>query len=157
MPRPPSPEVEPAADQRGSITIWILGLAVALLFMGGLSLDLWHAFAQRLALSNAADAASIAGASGIDLDAFRRDGTVVIDPQEAAERARTSIRDQVDASRLTGSQIAVRLPADGGGPTGSVTVTLQTQVSFTLLKVLTLGQDRFNVQVTATASPRASG
>jgi Flp pilus assembly protein TadG len=156
MPRPPSPRVQLATRESGSITIWILGLAVALLFMGGLSLDLWHAFAERLALANAADAASIAGASGIDLDAFRRDATVVIDPQEATARAEQSIAAQVDTSLLTGSQVDVRLPADGGGPTGSITVTLQSRVNFTLLKVLTFGRDAFAVNVTATASPRAS-
>jgi Flp pilus assembly protein TadG len=58
-------------DERGWMTLWFLGLCVMLLFVGGLSLDLWHAFSERRSLAAAADAGARAGASMIDEQACR--------------------------------------------------------------------------------------
>ncbi|MGH9030897.1 MAG: pilus assembly protein TadG-related protein, partial [Acidimicrobiia bacterium] len=48
------------------MTVWMLGLCLMLLLLGGISLDLWRAFSERRALASAADAAAIAGASALD-------------------------------------------------------------------------------------------
>ena len=53
------------------ITLWVLGLAVAVLFLGGIGLDFWRAVAVRREVSVMADAAATAGANGLDESAFR--------------------------------------------------------------------------------------
>jgi Flp pilus assembly protein TadG len=65
--------------QRGTITLWILGLCVALLFLGGLGADFWHAIAVRRQLSATADAAATAGANGLDEQQLRA-GKIQLDP-----------------------------------------------------------------------------
>src|SRR6266540_1415895 len=54
MPSPCHRAADPGPRERGQVTVWMLGLAVMLLFLGGLSLDLWRAFTQRqnLAIGN---------------------------------------------------------------------------------------------------------
>src|SRR5438128_12171130 len=42
-PRPTKSRV----DEHGTTTLWVLGLCISLLFLGGLSLDLWRAVADR--------------------------------------------------------------------------------------------------------------
>ncbi|HMC08096.1 MAG TPA: pilus assembly protein TadG-related protein, partial [Actinomycetota bacterium] len=74
----------------GFLTIWMLGLCLLLLVLGGVSLDLWRAFSQRQALAGLADAAALAGASGIDRAAARR-GVIRLDPAEATSLANRSI------------------------------------------------------------------
>src|SRR5512132_3695104 len=127
MPSPahPHPAVARPGDQ-GTITVWILGLVILLFFVGGLSLDLWRVFSERLALANAADAASIAGASGIDVQRFRDSGVVVIDPVEAALRASDNLAASQSQSEDMRSLVAapgidVKVPGEpGAGPTGSI-------------------------------------
>ena len=55
----------------GMITLWVLGLAVAVLFLGGIGLDFWRAIAVRREVSVMADAAATAGANGLDESALR--------------------------------------------------------------------------------------
>jgi Flp pilus assembly protein TadG len=133
--------------QRGSITIWMLGLCVMMLLLGGLSLDLWRAFSERRALASATDAAAVAGASAIDIDAFRDTNTVRLDPQVATERAHASLADQLDLDSLGG----VRVRADRN----RVVVETRGRVGFTLLNLVGSGSD-FEVRVQAVAEPRAS-
>ena len=77
--------------QRGTITLWLLGLCVLLLPLGGLGLDLGRAFATRRSLSAAADAAALAGAGAIDVAAYRADGTVP-STRRAPRRERVEVR-----------------------------------------------------------------
>ena len=42
-------------NDRGSITLWTLGLTVMVLFLGGISLDLWRAFEVRQDLAAMAE------------------------------------------------------------------------------------------------------
>ena len=53
------------------ITLWVLGLTIAVMFLGGLGLDLWRAIAVRREVSVMADAAATAGANGLDESALR--------------------------------------------------------------------------------------
>jgi len=39
--------------EHGTVTLWVLGLCIALMFLGGLSLDLWRAVAVRREMSAA--------------------------------------------------------------------------------------------------------
>ena len=132
------------AAERGTVTLWLLGLALMLLPLGGLGVDLGRSFSSRRALSAAADAAALAGSGAIDVDVYRASGAVVLDPLAATQRARRSIVDQLDRDDLR--RFAVRADAT------SVTVEVEGQVDLTLLR-LVRGAAPFTVRVSSTARP----
>jgi hypothetical protein len=132
-----------SADERGTVTLWVLGLCVSLLFLGGLGLDLWRAVAERRQLSAMADSAATAAANGIDVDALRA-GTLQLDP----ERARAIARATLDRDLHSGALDAVDLGVDGN----RVTVVLRDHVDFSLLGIF-LGGRHFDIEVHAVAAP----
>jgi Flp pilus assembly protein TadG len=71
-------------SDRGSVTLWMLGLSLLLLLFGGLAVDFWRALALQRELAAIADSASVAAASGIDEERYRATGEVVIDAARAA-------------------------------------------------------------------------
>jgi len=117
------------ADQRGTVTLWVLGLAIAMLGLGGLSVDLWRIMAERAEVAVIADSAAVAGASGVDVPHFRSTGEILLDPGDAVFLA-----DQI----LAGEDVVVRA-MDVGAQT--MVVELEREVPFTLLRVLTFGQE----------------
>lgn len=70
-------------SDRGSVTLWMLGLSLLLLLFGGLVIDFWRALALQRELAAIADSASVAAASGIDEEYYRSTGEVLIDPSRA--------------------------------------------------------------------------
>ncbi len=130
--------------ERGSITLWLLGIAVLLLPLGGLALDLDRSFSERRALAAAADAAALAGAGALDEARYRVDGTVHLDPVVAEARARRSLDTQLDRAALR--SVTVRADAE------SVTVEVVGVVDLTLLRLVTPGE-AFTVRVSSTARP----
>ena len=72
------------SGERGSVTIWGIGLVALLFAFAGLAVDTWRVFTERQALAGLADSAAIAGANGIDEDEFRAYGLVVLDRPEAS-------------------------------------------------------------------------
>lgn len=132
----------------GTVTLWALGLCVMLLFLGGISLDLWRVFSERRALAGAVDAAAIAGASGIDEEAFRQAGILRLDPDRAESLAWANLAAQTDDRSLVSADVAA-------GPE-EVTVVVVGRVEFTLLRVLMPGGEPFTVRVEATARPGRS-
>jgi type II secretory pathway component PulM len=129
--------------ERGTITLWVLGLCIALMFLGGLSLDLWRAVAARRQLSAMADAAATAGANGVDVDQLRA-GTVHVTP----ERARALASDALERTSGAHTVDAARVDVDGN----RVTVTLRDHVDFSLLGIF-LGGRHFDIEVHATSEP----
>ena len=145
-----TPRPRPHSDA-GFVTIWMLGLCVVLLFLGGISLDLWRAFSERQALATLADAAAVAGASGIDEELFRSTGRVELDdrPGGRAETLATEhLGAQGDDRSLTGATVSVTRQA--------IVVEARGRVGFTLLRVFLRDDDGFDLRVTAEAEPRAS-
>ena len=135
-------------NERGAAMLWVLGLSVIVLFLGGISLDLWRAFEVRQDLAALADSAAAAGASQIDVDVFRSSGEVVLDVIAAEAAALASIAAQQDASRVTvDPDITFN---DPGLPT-RISVTLEGELRFTLLKILPLDEDSIPVRATGTA------
>lgn len=136
------------ADERGQITIWILGLSIAMLGLGGISLDLWRVMSVRAELGVIADSAAVAGASAIDVDAFRADPTVVqLDPAQAESTA---------AAFLAGTSFS-SAPTINAGP-DLISVTVYRDVELTLLKILTLGSSQVvPVSVSGSSEPREGG
>jgi hypothetical protein len=135
-------------DDTGTITLWLLGTCLMLFALGGISLDLWRSFSERRSLAATADAAALAGASAIDEDQYRSSGALVLDPRQAEARARDHVGRQFDRPALR--RVVVHADRE------AVTVVVLGRVGFTLLGVL-LPHDEFEVQVTATATPRRSG
>jgi Flp pilus assembly protein TadG len=130
----------------GTIAIWLLGLAICLLFVGGLSVDLWRVLGERRALAGAADAASLAGASALDEDAFRAGGVIALDPGAARARALAHVAAQPPAAH-TG--VVAAAEPDG------VVVTLEGRVPLTLLRVLVPSEQAVvDLRVTAVAAPQ---
>jgi len=75
--------------EKGSITIWALGLSLLLFGFGFLTLDLWSGFSTRLEAAAIADGAAIAGATALDETAWRS-GSLALDPATAESRATTT-------------------------------------------------------------------
>ena len=137
----PPPDI---SAERGTITLWILGLCVLLLPLGGLGLDLGRAFSARRSLGATADAAALAGAGALDIAAYRADGSVRLDPTRAEARARRSVADQLDADAVRA--VRVHVEAD------TITVEVEGDVDLTLLRLLR-GAEPFTVTASATARP----
>ena len=135
-------------DERGTVTLWVLGLCVVVFFLGGLGLDLWRAIATRRELSAMADSVATAAANGVDEQALRTDGTVRLDPTRVRTIANETLTRDDRASGLR----AVSLQVAGD----EVVVTLEDEVPFSLLGVFVHGEP-FTVRVTATASPEVRG
>ncbi len=135
-------------DERGTVTLWVLGLCLMMLFVGGIALDLWRAFSERRALAGVVDAAAVAGASGIDTDAFRSTGEVRLDPSVSEVLAWESLHGQEDTRSLVDAAVEAT--------TQHVTVTAVGKVDFTLLRIFLSDQAPFRVTVRATAEPRRS-
>jgi hypothetical protein len=133
--------VRPA--DRGSVTLWSLGLAVIVLALGVLSLDLWSVLAARQELVAIADATSFAAASGIDEERLRADGSVILDPEAARERARVSLEGQDLPSTWRGWEMTIE--------SDHVEVTVSGHVEGVLLPLI--GFEGLDMTVTSRASP----
>lgn len=127
---------------RGSVTIWVLGLSVLLLVFGGLALDYWRALALQRELAAVADSAAIAAASGIDEAVYRETGDVVLEPERSRRLAEVAVGWQ-------GVDAAVQVSVAPGG----VTVTLTGEVELGLLGVFVDQSEPLTVRATASASP----
>jgi hypothetical protein len=125
--------------EHGTATLWVLGLCIALMFLGGLSLDFWRALAVRRDLSARADAAAMAGANGLDEERLRA-GVLVLDPL----RARALAGQELVGATLDDAQIRVE--------SDSVVVILRDHVDFSLLGIFMPGE-KFVVEVDASAGP----
>lgn len=136
------------SDERGTVTLWVLGLCLMMLFIGGIPLDLWRAFSERRALAGMVDAAAVAGASGIDANAFRSTSTVRLDPDASQALAWESLQGQEDTRSLVDAAVEAT--------TQHVTVTAVGKVDFTLLRIFLSGQEPLRITVRATAEPRRS-
>lgn len=137
-------------DEDGQVTLWLLGLCVMLLFVGGLSLDLWRAMGERRVLAGVADTAALAGAGGLDLEAYRSGGAVVLDDEVARALA-------VEALARQGIEPAAmpQPPVIGVAADGALVVQLHGSVELTLLKVLLPHLEALPITVRAVAEPRA--
>lgn len=132
-----------STSDRGSVTIWVLGLSMLLLLFGGLALDYWRALALQRELAAVADSAAIAAASGIDEETYRATGDVVLEPVRARGLAEAAVAWQgVD---LVGLTVDVE-PA-------SVSVTLAGEVELGLLGVFIDQSEPLTVRGSATAAP----
>lgn len=130
-------------SDRGSVTIWMLGLAMLILVFGGLALDYWRALALQRELAAVADSAAVAGASGIDEEHYRLTGEVVLDPARSRQLGQAALGWQgVD---LVTRQIDVE--------SGAVVVELTAAVELGLLGIFVDQSQPLTVRATASAFP----
>ena len=134
-------------SQAGSVTIWGIGLTLVIAAFAGLVIDTWRVFAERQDISGMADAAAIAGATAIDIDHLNLTGEVILDWPEAEARALEYLQHQDGWSGEI--SYAIEVAADGS----EITVTLETDVDFTLVGAFLPGEEPLRVAVTSLASP----
>lgn len=133
------------ASERGSVTIWMLGLSFALLAFGGLALDFWRGLALQRELAAVADSAAIAAASGIDEEHYRNTGEVVLRPDRARALAIASIEFQ----SVEPDEELVSFDPSGA----SVTVEIAASLELGLLALLVDDSEPLLVRASATATP----
>lgn len=135
-------------DERGFISIWMLGLGIVVLFLGGLSLDLWRAYSVRRTVAEMVDAAADAGASGLDEASFRQPGQPVrLDPARAEALARDALAADRASAGLESAEVSAAPQR--------VTVRASALVHLSLLRVL-MADHPLRVVVTGHGEPRAS-
>ncbi len=138
-------------SQRGSITIWGIGLTLVIAAFAGLVIDTWRVFAERQDLSGMADSAAIAGATAVDIDYLNETGEIILARDDAEMRAVEYLEHQDGWSAdITFTIVAA---ADGSG----IIVVLEKDVDFTLLGPLLPGEKPLHIIVTAQASPNVVG
>ncbi|MFP4552980.1 MAG: pilus assembly protein TadG-related protein [Actinomycetota bacterium] len=128
---------------RGSVTIWVLGLSMLLLLFGGLALDYWRALALQRELAAVADSAAIAAASGIDEEHYRNTGEVILQPDRARDLAAAAVGWQ--GVHLIDLAVDVE--------TTSVRVTVTGEVELGLLGVFVDQSEPLTVRGDASALP----
>lgn len=134
------------SSDRGSVTIWMLGLSVLLLLFGGLAIDFWRALALQRELAAVADSAAVAAASGIDEEHYRATGEVILD----ATRAQVLGTASMTAQDLDPVSFEVVTTVDGL----SVNVVVVDVVELGLLGLFVDQTEPLTVRAEATASPR---
>ncbi len=137
--------------QRGSVTIWGLGLTIVLVAFAGIVIDTWRVFADRQDLSGMADSAVVAGATAVDIPHLSETGEVILDPAEAELRALEFLQNQ---DGWSGDIVYTII----GSPDGAtITVSLERDVDFTLLGPFLPGEAPLHITVTSLASPNVVG
>jgi hypothetical protein len=134
----------PGRGEHGMITLWVLGLAVAVLFLGGIGLDFWRAIAVRREVSVMADAAATAGANGLDELSLRAD-QLQLDESRVRHLVAAELAEYPKARKLRDESVTVA--------NGQVIVTLREDVHFSLLGIF-MGSGHFTVQARAVAEPQ---
>lgn len=130
-------------SERGSITLWMVGMVMIVFLVGGIAIDLWRGLAAHRRVAAVVDSAAIAAGSGIDELAWRTEGILRLDPVHVADRVAVS----ADAQSGSGIAVSVVTEADGS----AATVTGSTTVELTLLRLVVA--EGFEVSAAATASP----
>ena len=133
-------------SDRGSVTIWMLGLSVLLLLFGGLAIDFWRALAVQRELAAVADSAAVAAASGIDEEHYRATGEVILDSARAEALGMASMT----AQDLDPVSFEVATTVDGL----SVNVVVVDVVELGLLGLFVDQTEPLTVRAEAAASPR---
>lgn len=130
--------------ERGSITLWMLGLVLVILLVGGIGVDLWRGLAAHRRVAAVVDAAAVAAGSGIDEELWRRAGELALDPDAVEARVAAAVAAQPDSSEVA---VTVEVAPDGAG----ATVTGAAFVDLTLLRLVSTEVVR--AEAVAVASP----
>lgn len=133
------------SSERGSVTLWTLGLSLLLVLFGGVAVDFWRALALQRELAAIADSASVAAASGIDEEHYRTTGEVLIDAARATG---------IGSSYVASQDVALEDVIVTTSPDGlSVSVLVVDHLELGLMGVFVDQQAPLTVNAEATAIP----
>lgn len=122
--------------QAGQATVFVTTVAVALIAAVGLVYDGGRVLTARIQAIDEAQEAARAGAQGIDLTAYRRNGHIDLDPAQARAAARTYL---------------VAAGYHGTVATTGTTVTVSVDITRPTHILPAIGLTRYRVHATATA------
>ncbi len=105
-------------NERGSVSILVAALGLALLMATGLAVDGGRKLGALSEARDIADNAARAGAQMVDTDAYRSTGTPAIDPAAATQRANAYLASQGHQGTITVNATTV---------TVTVTITVDTR------------------------------
>lgn len=131
----------PARRDRGSATIFVLGMSLVLMACIGLVVDGGLGINARMRVADDAEQAARAGTNAVDVAQLRSSGTVVIDPG----LARANATDFLRARGYGVSQFSVTV--DGG----NVSVEVRDRTETTMLKLIGIGSYPVAARATSTA------
>ncbi len=132
-----------ARAERGQVTLLALGLLLVCIAVSGFAIDATRALLLRQSLQHAADAATLAGAGELDLDAYYATGGRRVALDTAAARA-TALAYLV--------RRGLPVEADVRAGPSAITVALGAHLRTTFLRIV--GIDRVAVSAAARAAPR---
>lgn len=131
------------SGERGQATLLGAGLVLVALLVAGLAFDVWRIVDGRRRLAIEADAVVAAGANGIDVDRYRSDGVLALEPglatSLATERLAVADPDLVLVDLVVTDE--------------ALEVTLASTLELVLLD-LGRSAEVVTVRVTASAGPR---
>ncbi|HEV2754612.1 MAG TPA: pilus assembly protein TadG-related protein [Actinomycetota bacterium] len=130
------------ADERGQVTVLVLGMALIVFAVAGVAVDGTRAWLLRRSLQNAADAAALAGAGEIDRAAYYASGGSIVRLDPAASEA-------VAARWLEQRGLDAR--ASIASSAERVAVEMRTELDTTFLALI--GVQRLEVAAEADAAP----
>jgi uncharacterized membrane protein len=131
-----------ASDERGQVTVLVLGMALVAFAVAGLAVDGTRAWLARRSLQNAADAAALAGAGEIDRARYYASGGAEVRLDAAAGEA-------VAARWLRARGIDARAAVSATDERVSIEMRAEVDTSFLAL----VGIDSLEVAVEADAAP----
>jgi Flp pilus assembly protein TadG len=135
-----------AREERGQVTVLVLGMALLCFAVAGVAVDGTRAFLFRRTLQNAADSAALAGAAELDRRVYYGSGgrRITLDPGLAGRLATAYFGD-----RALDAEVAVDTGSAG------VAVVARGEVATTWLGLV--GIETLPVAVEARAAPLAGG
>jgi Flp pilus assembly protein TadG len=137
-----------ARGDDGMITVWILGVTLIVMFVGWFAVSMWTGSSERRQLAAAADQAAQAGATALDVTAFRNSGARQLDPAQAKQRALASLAGQGIDDLLTNYEVTAN--------SAQVVVVLDGEVDIGLLRIFDVNRGPIEVHVTAVGYPRGA-
>ena len=135
-------------NEKGTFTIWAIGLCITLFMIGGFSVDLWRAFSRRRILTEIADSAARSGANNIDIDQRVLYGNVVIDSNKAKLSAKESIENNVRINNVYLKDMIITIDQ----ASNEIDVEINSNYSFFLLGFFPGASDT-NIKAHARARP----
>jgi uncharacterized membrane protein len=120
-----------------SAPIMVLMMAMMVLFIGGISIDLWRIIADHREVSGLADGAAIAGATAVDIPAYEADPLAdpILDPGLAVQRVCRYMADHVDVTDCPSQTLTVEFTPD----LTAIEVAFQREVPLTFLRIVDVG------------------
>ena len=129
-------------DDRGSVSVFVIGLVVVLMAVAGLVVDGGRAINARATLADDAEQAARAGANQLDINQLRATGDVQIDPAAAREAA--------GAFLLARGYSPTEISADAD--TQQVHVAIEKKVPTELLSLILISSFTVTGEATARAA-----